>query len=136
MGERYKLTQFIAENKQELLQAYSKLTAIQKQVYNNAIMTARARKVPVARSNPKIVSRVVSSAFAKMDQEVSWFIESSLIRLDLHMHSGLVFVPRPVLKVFTLQFTARLKIFRSRNYSSLRKPKGSSEMSLALNRTI
>ncbi|KAI6012900.1 hypothetical protein BKA83DRAFT_4029335, partial [Pisolithus microcarpus] len=69
VGHRLRLTDFIAQNRQELLAAYSLLTIDQKQAYNNAIMAARTAAVPTARSNPKSVSQVVSSAFSKMDQQ-------------------------------------------------------------------
>ncbi|KIK16348.1 hypothetical protein PISMIDRAFT_15884 [Pisolithus microcarpus 441] len=69
VGHRLRLTDFIAQNRQELLAAYSLLTIDQKQAYNNAIVAARTAAVPTARLNPKSVSQVVSSAFSKMDQQ-------------------------------------------------------------------
>ncbi|KAI6017618.1 hypothetical protein BKA83DRAFT_4058986 [Pisolithus microcarpus] len=69
VGHWLRLTDFIAQNRQELLATYSLLTIDQKQAYNNAIVAARTAAVPTACSNPKSVSQVVSSAFSKMDQQ-------------------------------------------------------------------
>ena len=74
VGARYKLTEFIAKNKAELLKAYCGLSLAEKQAYNGSVIAARATKVRVVRSNPKSVVHAVSSAFSKMDQQVSLFI--------------------------------------------------------------
>ncbi|KAI6037352.1 hypothetical protein BKA83DRAFT_4041003, partial [Pisolithus microcarpus] len=73
VGHQLRLTDFIAQNRQELLAAYSLLTIDQKQAYNNAIMAACTAAVPTAHLNPKSVSQVVSLAFSKMDQQVNQY---------------------------------------------------------------
>ncbi|KAI6017754.1 hypothetical protein BKA83DRAFT_4020488, partial [Pisolithus microcarpus] len=68
-GDRVKLTQFVARNKDDLLVAYKNLTPAQQEAYNAEVQVARDTKVMVVRSNPKAVSHTVSAAFANMDRE-------------------------------------------------------------------
>ncbi|KAI6149058.1 hypothetical protein EDD17DRAFT_1514058 [Pisolithus thermaeus] len=68
-GDRVKLTQFVAQNKDDLLVAYKNLTPAQQEAYNAEVQVARDTKVVIARSNPKAVSHTVSAAFANMDRE-------------------------------------------------------------------
>ncbi|KAI5985797.1 hypothetical protein EDD15DRAFT_2128617, partial [Pisolithus albus] len=93
VGQRLRLTNFIAQNRQELLAAYSLLTIDQKQAYNNAVVAVRAAAVPTARSNPKSVSQVVSLAFSKMDQQVNQYargiLQNMLIWTGLCAQTGL-----------------------------------------------
>ncbi|KIK29886.1 hypothetical protein PISMIDRAFT_6621 [Pisolithus microcarpus 441] len=68
-GDRVKLTQFVARNKDDLLVAYKNLTPAQQEAYNAKVQVARDTKVMVVRSNPKAISHTVSAAFANMDRE-------------------------------------------------------------------
>ncbi|KAI6016383.1 hypothetical protein BKA83DRAFT_4498017 [Pisolithus microcarpus] len=68
-GDRVKLTQFVARNKDDLLVAYKNLTPTQQEAYNAEVRVARDTKVRVARSNPKAISHTVTAAFANMDRE-------------------------------------------------------------------
>ena len=70
VGTRYKLMEFIAKNKGELLKAYCGLTLAEKQAYNGSIIAARATKVCVIHSNPTSVVHAVSSAFLS---RIDWF---------------------------------------------------------------
>ncbi|KAG2135172.1 hypothetical protein DEU56DRAFT_738142 [Suillus clintonianus] len=70
-GDRIKLTQFIAENKDELLEAYSCLTFAQKRAYNAEVLQARTEKSHVARANPKAKRHDINATFTTMDREVS-----------------------------------------------------------------
>ncbi|KAI5988572.1 hypothetical protein EDD15DRAFT_2172349, partial [Pisolithus albus] len=91
VGQWLRLTNFIVQNRQELLAAYSLLTIDQKQAYNNAIVAACAAAVPTARSNHKSVSQVVSSAFSKMDKQVNQYargILQNMLIMFLHSVDG------------------------------------------------
>ncbi|KAI6016842.1 hypothetical protein BKA83DRAFT_4059515 [Pisolithus microcarpus] len=72
-GDRVKLTQFVAQNKDDLLVAYKNLTPAQQEAYNTEVQVARDTKVMVVHSNPKAISHTVSATFANMDQEVRLF---------------------------------------------------------------
>ncbi|KIK12505.1 hypothetical protein PISMIDRAFT_18700 [Pisolithus microcarpus 441] len=69
-GDRVKLTQFVAQNKDDLLVAYKNLTPAQQEAYNAEVQVARDTKVMVVHSNPKAISHTVSATFANMDQEM------------------------------------------------------------------
>ncbi|KAI6013587.1 hypothetical protein BKA83DRAFT_4024142, partial [Pisolithus microcarpus] len=68
-GDRVKLTQFMARNKDDLLVTYKNLTPVQQEAYNTEVQVARDTKVRVVHSNPKAVSHTVTAAFANMDRE-------------------------------------------------------------------
>lgn len=70
-GDRIKLTQFIADNKDELLEAYSRLTFAQRHAYNAEVLEARAQKRHIARANPKAKHHDINATFIGMDREVS-----------------------------------------------------------------
>ncbi|KAG1792229.1 hypothetical protein EV424DRAFT_1297075, partial [Suillus variegatus] len=70
-GDRIKLTQFIADNKDELLEAYSRLTFAQRHAYNAEVLEARAQKRHIARANPKAKHHDINATFIGMDHEVS-----------------------------------------------------------------
>ncbi|KAI5997728.1 hypothetical protein EDC04DRAFT_2612524 [Pisolithus marmoratus] len=95
------LTNFIVQNKQELLDAYNWLMVSQKQAYNNAVMTVHATKVPAAHSNAKSVSQVMSSAFSKMDQQVSLCVETGLEGFYVAVHGAVEDLSEP--KVFFME---------------------------------
>ncbi|KAI6036174.1 hypothetical protein BKA83DRAFT_4013434, partial [Pisolithus microcarpus] len=81
-GDRVKLTQFVAWNKDDLLVAYKNLTPAQQEAYNAEVQVARDTKVMVVRSNPKAVSHTVSAAFANMDREVRLFFSVAFSHYD------------------------------------------------------
>ncbi|KAI6018036.1 hypothetical protein BKA83DRAFT_4016702, partial [Pisolithus microcarpus] len=68
-GDHVKLTQFVAQNKDDLLVAYKNLTLAQQEAYNAKVQVAQDTKVMVVHSNPKAVSHTVSATFANMDWE-------------------------------------------------------------------
>ncbi|KAG2090930.1 hypothetical protein BD769DRAFT_1395678 [Suillus cothurnatus] len=68
-GERFKLTEFIAQNKTELDCTYSKLTVVQEQVYKGQILEAHEKKQWTARANPKAVQHDINASLASMDHE-------------------------------------------------------------------
>ncbi|KAG0695486.1 hypothetical protein DFH29DRAFT_880018 [Suillus ampliporus] len=68
-GEHFKLMEFIAQNKTELLHAYSKLTFAQKQVYKGQILKARENKQQTTQANPKAVQHDMNASMASMDRE-------------------------------------------------------------------
>ncbi|KAH7910715.1 hypothetical protein BJ138DRAFT_1008139, partial [Hygrophoropsis aurantiaca] len=70
-GTRVKLTQFVAENKTALLQAYKKLTPAEKSVLETDVLTARQASTKTARANPKALLHDFNANFAAMDREVS-----------------------------------------------------------------
>ncbi|KAI6104814.1 hypothetical protein EDD16DRAFT_1453293, partial [Pisolithus croceorrhizus] len=69
IGDRIKLTQFVAQNKDDLQVAYKNLTPTQQEAYNTEVQVAQDMKVIVVHSNPKAVSHIVSATFANMDWE-------------------------------------------------------------------
>ncbi|KAI6018926.1 hypothetical protein BKA83DRAFT_4014203, partial [Pisolithus microcarpus] len=81
-GDRVKLTQFVAQNKDDLLVAYKNLTPAQQEAYNAKVQVARDTKVMVVHSNPKAVSHTVSAAFANMDREVRLFFSVAFSHYD------------------------------------------------------
>ncbi|KAI6031188.1 hypothetical protein BKA83DRAFT_4028201, partial [Pisolithus microcarpus] len=81
-GDRVKLTQFMARNKDDLLVAYKNLTPAQQEAYNAKVQVARDTKVMAVRSNPKAISHTVSAAFANMDREVRLFFSVTFSHYD------------------------------------------------------
>lgn len=72
-GERVKLTNYVAENKDTLLENYRHLSPEEQTKFINAVQESRAQQsVTQVRANPKAVSNTVSAAFATMDHEVSF----------------------------------------------------------------
>lgn len=51
--------------------AYHKLTTMEKQAYTEQVLQVCEAKQVTTRVNPKAVSVVITSAFSKMDHEVS-----------------------------------------------------------------
>ncbi|KAG1887189.1 hypothetical protein F4604DRAFT_1489816, partial [Suillus subluteus] len=68
-GERIKLTQFIADNKTELVRAHSKLTFTEKRAYNMQVLEARQQRNRITRANPKATIHDVNATFTSMDHE-------------------------------------------------------------------
>ncbi|KIK11658.1 hypothetical protein PISMIDRAFT_19363 [Pisolithus microcarpus 441] len=87
-GDRVKLTQFMARNKDDLLVTYKNLTPTQQEAYNTEVQVARDTKVRVVHSNPKAVSHTVTAAFANMDREVTLLFSLTCSHLDYNV-SGL-----------------------------------------------
>ncbi|KAI6013726.1 hypothetical protein BKA83DRAFT_4015317, partial [Pisolithus microcarpus] len=85
-GDRVKLTQFVARNKDDLLVAYKNLTPVQQEAYNTEVWVARDTKVRVVRSNPKAVSHTVTAAFANMDREVTLLFSLTCSHLDYNVN--------------------------------------------------
>ncbi|KAI6022984.1 hypothetical protein BKA83DRAFT_4013356, partial [Pisolithus microcarpus] len=85
-GDRVKLTQFVARNKDDLLVAYKNLTPTQQEAYNTEVRVARDTKVRVVRSNPKAVSHTVTAAFANMDREVTLLFSLTCSHLDYNVN--------------------------------------------------
>ncbi|KAG1880937.1 hypothetical protein F4604DRAFT_1922561 [Suillus subluteus] len=68
-GERIKLTQFIADNKTELVRAHSKLTFTEKRAYNMQVLEARQQRNRITHANPKATIHDVNATFTSMDRE-------------------------------------------------------------------
>ncbi|KAI6012870.1 hypothetical protein BKA83DRAFT_4063776 [Pisolithus microcarpus] len=68
-GDHIKLTQFMAQNKDDLLVTYKNLTPMQQEAYNAEVWVAQDTKVKVMHSNPKAISHTVTAAFMNMDWE-------------------------------------------------------------------
>ncbi|KAG2070572.1 hypothetical protein BDR04DRAFT_1018585, partial [Suillus decipiens] len=71
-GEQIKLTQFIADNKAELVRAHSKLTFTEKRAYNMQVLEACQQRNRITHANPKATVHDVNATFACMDHEVSF----------------------------------------------------------------
>ncbi|KAI6099406.1 hypothetical protein EDD16DRAFT_1697402 [Pisolithus croceorrhizus] len=98
-GDRVKLMQFVAQNKDDLLVAYKNLTLAQQEAYNAEVQVARDTKVMIMCSNPKAISHTVSAAFANMDWEVRLFFSVTFSHYDWNA-SGLRCVRKPGLEGF------------------------------------
>ncbi|KAG1850405.1 hypothetical protein F4604DRAFT_1542256, partial [Suillus subluteus] len=88
-GERIKLTQFIADNKTELVCAHSKLTFAEKRAYNMQVLEARQQRNQITRANPKATIHDVNATFTSMDREVLtlifiWSFLKLMSRADQH----------------------------------------------------
>ncbi|KAF8836262.1 hypothetical protein BDN67DRAFT_911511, partial [Paxillus ammoniavirescens] len=68
-GNHFKLPQFVAQHKDELLREYQKLTPAQQPALNVKVHTAREAKVPTTWANPKAINHLVSTAFLTMDHD-------------------------------------------------------------------
>ncbi|KAG1855582.1 hypothetical protein F4604DRAFT_1531114, partial [Suillus subluteus] len=75
-GEWIKLTQFIADNKTELVRAHSKLTFAEKRAYNMQVLEARQQRNRITHANPKATIHDVNATFTSMDREVSFHTSS------------------------------------------------------------
>ncbi|KAF8432352.1 hypothetical protein L210DRAFT_3331503, partial [Boletus edulis BED1] len=69
-GERVRLTEYVAEKKDELLEGYNKLTAVEQRAFIDKLQAARDAEMQIVRADPKAISNTVSAAFATMDREV------------------------------------------------------------------
>lgn len=69
-GDRYRLPDFIRQNKKTLLRAYSKLTPDEKQGLLSHLSIARTTKVKMPRSNPKAIQHDINATFNAMETEV------------------------------------------------------------------
>ncbi|KAG1814734.1 uncharacterized protein BJ212DRAFT_1222501, partial [Suillus subaureus] len=64
-GEWIKLTQFIADNKTELVHAHSKLTFTEKRAYNMQVLEAYQQRNQITRANPKATNHNVNGSQSK-----------------------------------------------------------------------
>ncbi|KAG1846290.1 hypothetical protein F4604DRAFT_1595052, partial [Suillus subluteus] len=69
-GERIKLTQFIEDNKTELVHAHSKLMFAEKRAYNMQVLEACQQRNRITRANPKATIHDVNATFTSMDHKV------------------------------------------------------------------
>jgi hypothetical protein len=70
VGERYRLTKFIAEHREELLHDYGKLSKAERGKLADKVIDMREEKTKVARVNPKALQLDVNSTFKAMERQV------------------------------------------------------------------
>ncbi|KAG1876358.1 hypothetical protein F4604DRAFT_1549845, partial [Suillus subluteus] len=70
VGQRWKLTTFIAEHGRELTAGYLRLSASEKEKLCCEIHTLRENRIKIVRSNPKALQKQVNAMFNSMANEV------------------------------------------------------------------
>lgn len=75
-GDRYHLTEFVAQNGPSLKQQYQKLSEAEKKKLTKDIEASWEQRVKICWSNPKAVQHDVNTAFSGMEHEVCWILTS------------------------------------------------------------
>jgi hypothetical protein len=133
-GKRYRLPQFISENKENLDAEYENLSAAEKKAFVKSIMTARESQKKMARANPKALQQDVNMTFKGMETEVRY--NSLPINIILHLlhYSGLRSARELGLKVSTLLLGEASKITMNQRSSCPIKQSNSCRASLKRSR--
>ncbi|KAG1871674.1 hypothetical protein F4604DRAFT_1582933, partial [Suillus subluteus] len=85
VGQRWKLTTFIAEYGQELTTGYCRLSVSEKEKLRGKVQNLRENHVKIVRSNPKALQKQVNAMFNNMEKEVR---TSSFSGCDITSRTG------------------------------------------------
>ncbi|KAF8555522.1 hypothetical protein OG21DRAFT_1398348, partial [Imleria badia] len=70
-GKHVHLTDYVAKNKDQLLETYKQLSPIEQQMFINQVKATQESQVLTVRADPKAVSNTIAAAFSNMDREGS-----------------------------------------------------------------